>query len=369
MRPVSRVHAAPFFTQPKASQPSRSLEFLQHKDVFFSGDSVRAKVMSLFAQKAPQPLMFTFVNHDHAPIWDKVLPPSQRDVLLLKPQMDQARDPHGVSGASDDKPKEAQKQGFVSKPRVSKGTVSQTSNPFESALNEAMAPQRVVSPDALEKQPSAKKAKRFATPVSNPFSGKTRLYTSSWPVFGRSLTSKNSAPLKESAPRLTQVDLHHLTGQMIKPQFFHQLDMAYATAGWERATPRWVHQAGDVLRVLSQENPQQAGFVPMEHPLQGLAIRGFARFVAPILGLRVDQDALSLPNGARLSLHPRSWLDASGRRANLYQTVGLPNGTWLRLNQAPEVQTVPVHDAKRLASLVETKVQRLEQTGKSRELV
>ncbi len=339
MRPVFGVGTAPSLFKPQPGQPGQRLEFLQKKDVFFSSQSYRAQLANFLNQKPDKPLMFSFARYDYAPLWDAILPAKAQNVILL--------------------------------------------TPFSTEITEASLFKKPFN--ALQKHPERKQYSSRSFTQRIPFKnidatltqegfGETQFNTNTEESI-KSPQSKNPFGPGNSIFKVqpqkqieTHIQIQEFSGHFVQPQFFLQLDQAFRQAHIKPNTPTWVHQTSDQIHLLPHQNPLQSGFYQVSHPILGMILKNVAKMAAPLLGLNVHETGLELPNGRQIPFIPQAWKDSNGKTANLYQVIGLPNGTWLKL-LAPNTEiTLPLAESKPLQKIVEQKIQHLEQAGKTREL-
>lgn len=362
IRPVSSVFVNPVFQKPHGTPPVYPLEFLQNKDVFFSEQSYRAQLAHFLSQKPNKPLMFSYVQQDQKTLWDRLLPVTQRDILLITPLLDRTEEQaHPESSKTPEEPEpssdstdasalpteteeshSAEEASDKSEPEQSKPVA--TENPFASSpdlVNVAHALLKTGNPFAMEKADSIRQ------PAA---------------VSGKEPTQKPD----EDVP----VKIQLLSGQLVKPEFFFQLEQAFQQAEAKREVPHWVQQtANNEIQVLpAGKNPMQLGFQKFAHPWLGMFYRLIAKIAVPLLGLKVQENKLEFPNGVALSLDPESWRDTEGKPARLYETMRLPNGTWFQLTGQQMEETIAFNNQKQLRNAIETRIHQLEASGKIREL-
>lgn len=318
IRPILGIQTDPILAKPTKSSQLWRLQFLQHNDIFFSNQSYRAQLSRFLSQIPKKPIMFSFAPQAHE-LWERFAPANQRDIILIIP-----RNTNQMGAPKPKHHKASAREGLSNplKPLTTFETIMQT------ALDDE-------EPASLKTQP-----------MPNP----------------------NQHTTEDEKSTDILIHVHELAGQLVESHRFLQMEQAFQQGNLNRQTVAWVHQTKDGISVLPVKNPQQAGFQQVNHRWLSLLHRILAKTVAPLLGLELKGEALLFPNGACRPLAITSWKDSQGNTANLYQAVGLPNGTWLKITAVKSEDCVPFSAPKILRKVIEAKMTKLEQTGKLREL-
>lgn len=347
---ITHIRACQPLPEPSGVKLENRLGFLQHKDVFFSAQSYRAKINRFLSRTPHTPLMFVFHKPEKDSFWGRLIPPVTRDVILATPlattnslsspekaaSLAQQHHKGSITGEAGNTPPETS-ESAVALPTI------QTLQPFTSG-------------------PSGWITTRIAS-HTNPFAA---------------ISSKNGITAAHTAPATPMADTEHnapeqvrlqlISGKLIAPEHFQHLEQAFNQPGLNPQNLTWVHQTPDGISVIPRSKPQQAGYKAIQHPWQNFVLGRMAQVLAPVLNLPVKNHHLTLPNGDRLSLNPTSWQDAQGKKANLYQVMRLPDGRWFKVDAVQEEQTLPFNAQKGLRQALEGYVQKLEREGNLREV-
>ncbi len=334
------------FHKPYATAPQRKLEFLQNKDVFFSSQSYRAQVAHFLNSPPKQPLLLTFMTPEQNAFWDWLAPNKQREVLMAIPvEAEPIR--QTAANSVEEEPEPA----LNAKASAQDGTALQSD-----AEIDYLADDILIGDDGLQPVGKSNPFAQNLAGAANPF-GEVKMP----PPVAETVTQAEK-------PKSHNIRILNMSGTMIEPQRFFQLEQAFKHAGLDRATPAWISQKGEDLQVISGNDPVKAGYQNHTKPFLGSLNRVFARMIAPFLGIKINGNTMTLPNGSQRALMPSYWTDAGGQRAQVYRAVGLADGTWMRLNDQPAEETVPFRDQKRLRQAIEDKVRSYEFLGKVRDI-
>lgn len=343
IRPVLglKTHEVPEAPPSRLPKAEYGLEFLQHNDVFFSDQSVRAQ-LTRFLNNPKKPLMFSYTAQDPVSLSARLWPSPYRDVILLSPPPPA---PEIITSTPPGK-SASRKNPFASAPKQQRG--AQNTDAFNAILAMALdEPTTSSTFDTTEKPPTEDEAE-FTPP--KPFSA---------PIL-------NEAPVQ---PDAAFIRLTHITGELIKPHYYQMLDHGLKATGrpWDN-TPVWVRQTADTLIPLPGNRPEQAGYQAMTHPFKTWALYMGALALSKLFGLKHTDQHLLLPGGRVVTLNPVTWKDPQGQTAKLFQVVPLPDGRWLKVIRTASEHHVEPDNRKHLKTLVENQITQLEQAGKIREL-
>jgi hypothetical protein len=341
---VSHVRAVQQLPKSNGIKPDNRLEFLQHKDVFFSAQSYRAQVTHFLAQPPQAPLMFGFYRQDKESLWGKLFPATERNFLLASP-VHPASTPASI-------PVEPTFHVTKSTPPKQETPVTLADTPPPEAATPLVSfpqPGFHFTPPMIT---ALKRANPFAAATSN------NGIRSSFTPF------KTPA---DATPPPVAIQIQELAGKLIAPQLFQPLELAFTRAGLKPESPTWVQHLPDTIAVIPQKNPQQAGFQQVGRPWLSMLLQQLAKWLAPVLGLKIKDQRLELPNGDSVGLDRSRWRDAHGRSANLYEAMKLPDGRWFKVYDVKDKQVIPFKEQKTLRQLLEGRIEKHEQEGRLRE--
>ncbi len=183
------------------------------------------------------------------------------------------------------------------------------------------------------------------------------------PSFDDEKTDASPSSLSEQvgATDETVADMLVVSGTLMDAHFYTQLETLYRTAEKSKHQVRWVIQQGEMLSLLSTETPLKEGYQEAPRPWLTLFFRLLSHpTLAKMLQIKCSDSTLEFFNGKICPLEPTTWQDASGKNIQLYQVVGLPDGTWLKITRIHHQKDLSMTEPTLFLSQVEDTLQALE---------
>lgn len=183
-------------------------------------------------------------------------------------------------------------------------------------------------------------------------------------------TKPQPLALKPKTSPKQQVLVESYTGELIAPELYAVLEQAYQQADKPHNTKLWLAQnaQGDIEPILT-ETPQESGYKAYTMPLPSLSRKILGYSAQYILGWPIRNQALIFPNGGELPLNPLKWINADGKPVDVFQVIGLPDNTWLKIARINLEEHFDSNQAKQIRECVENHIAEVEAEGKIRQTV
>jgi hypothetical protein len=302
---VSSVSVNPFAVHPIPHRGLSRLTFLQHKDVFFASQSLRAQVTRFLHQPKQVPHMVCYHHESMETLLDHVLPNQTLGFLVLRSA--------GETGIGKNIPKPR----FSSAAEILHNIAPPETDEIKATQEQAGEIRRELPPHPhLASQRGAKQ---------NPF----------------------VAPLSQRTKRLgVPVEISTFSG-IVLPAMASALQAAFAQAPQrDPYHASWVvrDEAG-TLMVLPKAHPAQCGYVRVHQPWMSWGMKALSQLLTLFPGFSTEDNRwLVLPNQRKMALERYTWRNPQGHAVDVFQVIALPvNGQavqWCRLDAEPQTEVL-----------------------------